>query len=117
MTEPARAAQPSLDDGLALLEEQRCAMLARDADRLDAVNARLSAWITGCRNASLAGDAPLAHRLAELRHALDANSVLARRSALQASRALGALVAPDSHVYDDEGMTQAPTGRREAFSA
>jgi len=117
MTESPRVAQPSLDDGLALLEEQRCAMLARDADRLDAVNARLSAWIAGCRNASLAGDARPAHRLGELRGALDTNSLLARRSALQASRAFGALVAPDSHVYDDEGMTRTPTGRREAFSA
>ncbi len=117
MTEPGRAVEPSLDDGLALLEEQRCAMLARDADRLDAINARLSAWIAGCRNASLAGDARLAHHLDELRGALETNSLLARRSALQASRALGALVAPDSHVYDDEGMTRTPTGRRDAFSA
>ena len=74
---------------------------------------RQPAWIAGCRNASQGTDT----RLAELRQALDANSLLARRSALQASRALGALVAPDSRTYDDEGMTQAPTGRREAFSA
>jgi len=117
MTQPARAAQPLLDDGLALLDEQRRAMLERDADRLDAVNARLSAWIADCRNASSAGQTHPADRLLELRDRLDANSLLARRSALQASRALGALVAPDSRIYDDEGMTRTPIGRREAFSA
>lgn len=116
MTARSGAAQSSLDDGLALLEEQRCAMLARDADRLDAVNARLSAWIAVCRDASQA-DTRLGDRLSGLRQALDANSLLARRSAQQASRALGALVAPDSRIYDDEGLAQAPTGRREAFSA
>lgn len=117
MTEAPRAAQASLDDGLALLEEQRCAMLARDADRLDAVNARLSAWIAGCRDTAQAVDAGLADPLPELRQALDTNAMLARRSALQASRAFGALVAPDSRIYDDEGLAQAPSGRREAFSA
>lgn len=117
MTQTDRAAQSLLDDGLALLDEQLRAMLARDPDGLDAVNARLSAWIADCRNASLADDARQARRLGELRDALDANSLLARRSALQASRAFGALVAPDSRIYDDEGMTPTPTGRREAFSA
>ncbi len=115
MTEGSRAEEAPLDEGLALLEEQRLAMLARDAERLDEVNARLSAWIAACRH--VARDADPTARLLPLRVALDANAALARRSALQASRGLGALLGPDAPLYTEEGLTPAPAHRREARSA
>lgn len=117
MTAELRVAAPSLDDGLALLEEQRQAMLARDADRLDDVNARLSEWIAACRKAPAAPEARKAERLQALRAALDSNATLARRSALQASRALGSLLGPEPRLYTDEGMTRIPARRREVRSA
>ncbi|MCD6674787.1 MAG: hypothetical protein LT106_18295 [Burkholderiaceae bacterium] len=117
MTAGVRAAAPSLDDGLALLEEQREAMLARDADRLEDINARLSGWIAACRKAPAAPDARIAERLHALRAALDSNSTLARRSALQASRALGALLGPAPRLYTDEGLTNSPAHRRGVRSA
>lgn len=115
MTEGSRAKAAPLDEGLALLEEQRLAMLARDAQRLDDVNARLSAWIAACRR--VARNADPAVRLVPLRVALDANAALARRSALQASRALGALLGSDARLYTEEGLTPAPAHRREVRSA
>lgn len=116
MTTSVHAAAPSLDDGLVLLDEQRAAMLARDADRLEEVNARLSAWIAACRRAATLPDARATEGLRELRAALDSNSTLARRSALQASRALGALLGPDSRLYTEQGtmggqVLQTSTGR------
>lgn len=142
-------APASLDEGLALLEEQREAMLARDADRLEAANSRLSAWIAGCRRgaegfaagragsvraeeagrseeavraggAMRAGGGPqaLPEQAYALRLALDTNAALARRCALQASRALDALGAPESRTYTDEGVTRAAAARRsDTYSA
>jgi hypothetical protein len=114
----------SLDEGRLLLEEQRDAMLARDADRLEAANARLSAWIAACRQApdraasGLAGPRrdlpPAAH---DLRVALDANAALARRSALLASRALDALADAEPRTYDDEGWIRGAARRRATYSA
>lgn len=114
----------SLDEGRLLLEEQRDAMLARDADRLEAANARLSAWIAACRQApdrvasGLAGPRrdlpPAAH---DLRVALDANAALARRSALRASRALDALADAEPRTYDDEGWIRGAARRRATYSA
>ncbi|HEY0878314.1 MAG TPA: hypothetical protein VGE10_07650 [Zeimonas sp.] len=118
MTGSVRAAAPSLDDGLALLEEQRAAMLARDANRLEDANARLSRWISDCRSAGTLSGADTTGHLHAMRGALDSNSTLARRSALQASRALGALLGPESGLYTDEGMTPAaPAHRRGVRSA
>lgn len=124
----ASTAADALEYGLALLDEQRDAMLARDTARLEAANARLATWITACREASthsgVAANAPsaqsdpgLAGRLRAIRTALDANSTLARRSALQASRGLDALIAPESRTYTDEGLTRGPSVRRETLSA
>lgn len=133
----------SFDEGLVLLEEQRDAMLARDADRLEAANTRLSAWIAACRRAPeavAAGDAgsvraggsvpaggslhaaDALHALPEYAHALrlalDTNAALARRSALQASRALEALGAPEPRTYTDEGVARAAATRRgDVYSA
>lgn len=119
----ASTAPDALEYGLALLDEQRAAMLARDTARLDAANARLATWITTCREAfthsgvAAQSDPGLAGRLRALRTALDANSTLARRSALQASRGLDALIAPESRTYTDEGLTRGPSVRRETLSA
>ncbi|MBN9460985.1 MAG: hypothetical protein J0H00_07135 [Burkholderiales bacterium] len=120
MTDGARrSSQTSPADGLALLEEQRQAMLARDADRLEAANARLSAWIAACRQAPVEG-AGAAAELAPLRPqlgaALEANALLAQRAAQQALRAFDALVAPE-HTYTDRGLARANAPRRGAFSA
>jgi len=114
MTGSPRAEAAPLDEGLALLEEQRQAMLARDPDRLNEINARLSSWIAACRGATRpAADA----RRLPLQPALDANASIAHRSALQASRALGALLGPDARLYSEEGVESAPTRRREVRSA
>lgn len=115
MTERSRAHETLLNDGVALLDEQRSAMLARDAQRLDEVNARLSAWIRACRNAAAGSDRT--QDLLALRAALDANATLARRSALQASRAIGALLGPDARLYTVEGLARTPAHRREVRSA
>lgn len=115
----ARSSQPTPADGLALLEEQRLAMLARDPDRLEAANTRLTAWIAACRQACT-GDAGTAAPSAPLPHALHAalaaNALLARRAGQQALRAFDALVAPDA-TYTERGLARANAPRRGAYSA
>jgi len=114
MTDGLRVEAVPLDVGLALLAEQRLAMLAHDSARLEMVNARLSAWIAACRRAPRPDTSV---RLLPLQAALDANVDIARRSALQASRALGVLLGPDARLYGENGMASAPARRREVRSA
>lgn len=115
MTGDSRLPQAVLQEGLALLDEQRQAMLARDADRIEAANLRLSAWIAACRQAS--GGADSTADLPRLRAALEANAVLSRRAAQQAMRAFEALVAPEQRTYTDEGLLRQASPRRQASSA
>ncbi len=115
MTGDSRLPQAVLQEGLALLAEQRQAMLARDADRIEATNLRLSAWIAACRQAS--GGADSTADLPRLRAALEANAVLSRRAAQQAMRAFEALVAPEQRTYTDEGLLRQASPRRQASSA
>ncbi|MCO5099814.1 MAG: hypothetical protein M9885_02775 [Burkholderiaceae bacterium] len=121
MTRVAAAAPDLLDEGLARLEEQRLAMIARDAARLEAANAALSEWIGACRsgNEDVEATARSARnrRLRELRGALDANAVLARRASLQAARAFTALAGSQPTTYDDQGFGAARAARRGVFSA
>jgi len=112
----ADAAPGLLDEGLARLEEQRLAMLARDAARLEAANAALAEWIDACRGGKAAAASDPARRLRELRGALYANAVLARRSSLQASRALASLTGSEPATYDDLGRQATRVARRGAFS-
>lgn len=121
MTHVADAASGLLDEGLARLEEQRLAMVARDAARLEAANAALSEWIEACRSGNendeaTAGSAP-DRQLRELRGALDANAVLARRASLQAARGFAALTGAQPATYDDQGFGAARAARRGVFSA
>lgn len=115
MTGGSRLPQAVLQEGLALLDEQRQAMLARDAGRVEAANDRLSAWIAACRQAS--GYAGSTADLPRLRAALEANAVLSQRAAHQAMRAFEALVAPEQHTYTDQGLLRQASLRRQVSSA
>ncbi len=132
MTDAGPRAQAPLEDGLALLEEQREAMLARDPARLEAANVRLSAWIAACRQDGQAPGASADTRspalpatpatpgspiLRALQTALGANARLAQRSSMQAARAFDALVRPEAAPYTDEGRTPARAPRRGVVSA
>jgi hypothetical protein len=115
MTGDSRLPQTVLQEGLALLDEQHQAMLARDADRIEAANVRLSAWIAACRQASV--DAGSTADLPRLRAALVANAGLSQRAAQQAMRAFEALVAPEQRTYTDQGLLRQASLRRQTSSA
>lgn len=102
----------ALDEGLALILQQRAALLERDPAGIEDANARLLAWI---RDGSASGLDPA--RIGPLRAALDLNSSLVRQSALQAGRALDVLLptaAADhgSGLYTPQGLAGAHPARR-----
>ncbi len=112
----------TLRQGLDLLEEQRQAMLEHNADHLSAVNGRLSDWLASFRAGMRApGPARAPNvadgRLRDLRAALDANAILARRSTLRTARALEALVPATRQNYTADGLASTSLPRRATRSA
>ncbi len=104
----------ALGEGLALILQQRTALLERDPAGIEDANARLLAWIqdgdAGAGSLDPAG-------VRALRAALDLNSSLARQSALQAGRALDVLLPPcaadhGSGLYTPQGLAGGTTARR-----
>jgi len=105
----------ALDEGLALILQQRAALLGRDPAGIEDANARLLAWIQD-GNAGGAGRLDPA-RIRVLRVALDLNSSLVRQSAQQAERALDVLLPPSaadhgSGLYTPQGLAGAHPPRR-----
>lgn len=119
MRQPLAGPLP-FQEGLALLEEQRLALLGDDSVRLSHANIRLSGWIGALRDACARtpyADAADEPTLRQLRDLLDANALLARRFHARTARALESMMPSARGTYDAQGLASGAVARRTTRSA